>query len=42
MKIQDKVAVITGAGSGIGKSVSSELAKRGVKAVVPTKKSTKG
>lgn len=34
MKIQEKVAVVTGAGSGIGEAVSRELAKRGVRAVL--------
>jgi 3-oxoacyl-[acyl-carrier protein] reductase len=30
MKIQDKVALVTGAASGIGRAVSTELARRGV------------
>jgi len=34
MKIKGKVAVITGAASGIGEAVASELARRGVKAVL--------
>jgi len=34
MKIQGKVAVVTGAGSGIGEAVSTELAKRGARAVI--------
>jgi 3-oxoacyl-[acyl-carrier protein] reductase len=34
MDIRDKVAVVTGAGSGIGQAVSQELAKRGAKALV--------
>lgn len=33
MKIEGKVAVVTGAASGIGQAVALELAKRGVKAV---------
>ncbi len=33
MEIKDKVAVITGAGSGIGEAVSLELAARGIKAI---------
>jgi 3-oxoacyl-[acyl-carrier protein] reductase/17beta-estradiol 17-dehydrogenase/3alpha(17beta)-hydroxysteroid dehydrogenase (NAD+) len=33
MKIQGKVAVVTGAAGGIGEAVALELAKRGVKAV---------
>ncbi len=33
MKINDKVAIVTGAASGIGQAVSSELIKRGAKAV---------
>jgi len=33
MKIQGKVAVVTGAASGIGEAVAFELAKRGVKAL---------
>jgi NAD(P)-dependent dehydrogenase (short-subunit alcohol dehydrogenase family) len=34
MRIEGKVAVVTGAGSGIGKAVVYELARRGAKAVV--------
>jgi NAD(P)-dependent dehydrogenase (short-subunit alcohol dehydrogenase family) len=34
MEIKDKVAVITGAGSGIGEAVAREFAKRGARAVV--------
>ncbi|WP_343232462.1 SDR family NAD(P)-dependent oxidoreductase [Motiliproteus sediminis] len=34
MEIKDKVALITGAGSGIGNAVAIELANRGVKAVI--------
>jgi 3-oxoacyl-[acyl-carrier protein] reductase len=34
MKIDGKVAVVTGAASGIGEAVACELARRGVKAVV--------
>ncbi len=34
MNIEGKVAVVTGAGSGIGEGVSQELAKRGAKAVM--------
>ncbi len=34
MKIKDRVAVVTGAGSGIGAAVSLELANRGARAVV--------
>lgn len=34
MKIQDSVALITGAGGGIGEACARELAKRGAKAVV--------
>jgi len=33
MKIQEAVAVVTGAASGIGQAVSTELAQRGAKAV---------
>src|SRR5262249_9848939 len=33
MNVQDKVAVVTGAGSGIGLAVATELAERGVRAV---------
>jgi NAD(P)-dependent dehydrogenase (short-subunit alcohol dehydrogenase family) len=33
MKIQGKVALVTGAASGIGEAVASELARRGVKAI---------
>jgi 3-oxoacyl-[acyl-carrier protein] reductase len=33
MKIQGKVALVTGAGSGIGEATARELAKRGVKAM---------
>ncbi len=34
MEIKDKVALITGAGSGIGQAVARDLAKRGAKAIV--------
>ena len=34
MNIEGKVAVVTGAGSGIGEGVAQELAKRGAKAVI--------
>ena len=34
MKIKGKVALITGAASGIGEAVAQELARRGVKAVL--------
>jgi NAD(P)-dependent dehydrogenase (short-subunit alcohol dehydrogenase family) len=34
MKIKGKVALVTGAASGIGQAVSTELARRGVKAVI--------
>lgn len=33
MNVRDKVAVVTGAGSGIGQAVAMELAERGVKAI---------
>jgi NAD(P)-dependent dehydrogenase (short-subunit alcohol dehydrogenase family) len=33
MNVRDKVAVITGAGSGIGQAVAAQLAERGVRAV---------
>ena len=33
MEIKDKVALITGAGSGIGQAVARDLAKRGAKAI---------
>src|SRR5262245_34181431 len=34
MKIQGKIAVVTGAASGIGEAVARELARRGVTAVI--------
>jgi NAD(P)-dependent dehydrogenase (short-subunit alcohol dehydrogenase family) len=40
MKIEGKVAVVTGAASGIGEAVSVELARRGVKAVILVDRST--
>ena len=33
MEIKDRVALVTGGASGIGRSVSFELAQRGVKAI---------
>jgi NAD(P)-dependent dehydrogenase (short-subunit alcohol dehydrogenase family) len=33
MNVRDKVAVITGAGSGIGQAIANELAERGVRAI---------
>ncbi len=33
MNMKDKVAVITGAGSGIGQAVAAELAERGIGAI---------
>src|SRR5262245_46763808 len=33
MRIQDKVALVTGAGSGIGEATALELAERGAKAI---------
>ena len=33
MNVQGKVAVVTGAGSGIGQAVAVELAERGVRAI---------
>jgi NAD(P)-dependent dehydrogenase (short-subunit alcohol dehydrogenase family) len=40
MKIEGKVAVVTGAASGIGEAVSAELARRGVKAIILVDRST--
>lgn len=34
MRIEDKVAIVTGAGSGIGEAVAMELGRRGVKGVL--------
>jgi 3-oxoacyl-[acyl-carrier protein] reductase len=41
MKIEGKVALVTGAASGIGEAVSLDLARRGVKALAVVDRSTK-
>ncbi len=42
MKLQNKVAIITGAGSGIGKSTALIFAKEGAKVVVANRREDKG
>lgn len=42
MKLQNKVAIITGAGSGIGKSTALIFAKEGAKVVVANRRENKG
>ena len=34
MKLKDKVAIVTGAGSGIGREIAREFAREGAKVVV--------
>ena len=42
MQIKDKVVVVTGAASGIGKSLCERFAKEGAKAVVVTDINSEG
>ena len=42
MKIKDKIAIVTGAGSGIGKATALIFAKEGAKVVVANRRVDKG
>ena len=42
MRLQDKVVIVTGAGSGIGQTIAEECAREGAKVIASSRRATNG